>query len=151
MANYYYIFTENYLHQHQNEEQMSYFLQDTGFSFDEIIDPILTINSFKEVLSNTSIQITSEKWERKFDRNTWIVKLEQENCMFLDLEVIYSNENEPSIEYFHIDYISDLMILCDIFSTLSKQYGKLLFYCDSGEITLISKEKEPQDIYAELL
>lgn len=66
--------------------------------------------------------------------------------------IIFVNEinNEDTIDMFKLDRWSDPHLVIAFVKSLEPSFGQFIYYCDTGEMTLITAEKSNEMIYNEL-
>jgi hypothetical protein len=147
MANHYYIISEVQFYNDKDDQRTWDFVSGTGIDLNnpcESMTPTLTeikkaLVDFgleiKEILNqNDRIEISATQ---KDGEGLWLI--------FTDIK----NENQE-INMFEVGRESNSDLIIVFMKSLSHTHGKFLYYCDSGNMTLVTKDKDAQQIRSEI-
>jgi hypothetical protein len=147
MANHYYIISEVQFFQDKDDNKTWDFVAGTGINLNDPCyskTPTLTVikNTLadfgletKEILNqNNRIELTATQ---KDGEGLWLI--------FTDIQ----NENEE-VNMFEVGRGTNSDLIIDFIKLLGQTHGRFLYYCDSGTMTLITKDKDKEKIKKEI-
>lgn len=130
MANHYYFISEAQFHRDKEEKNTRNFVEGTGIDLDS--DCTSTMPCIKEI----------EAGLVNFGLETELLVVEDDRIEITtngDLWFIFTGQTSPEEEtnMFEIGRGSDHAFAKEFIRHLGRTHGKFLFYCDSGEMSLI--------------
>lgn len=147
MANHYYIISEVQFFQNKDDHKTWDFVSGTGIDLNApCYSKTSTLTAIKNALvhfgldtneilhQNNRIEYTAT---RKDGEGLWLI--------FTDI----STENEE-VNMFEVGRGSNPDLIIDFIKLLAQAHGRFLYYCDSGSMTLITKDKDKEKIKKEI-
>lgn len=151
MANSIYAIPIKMLFDERNDPHMNSFIADLNFSLEDYHDSQYpTVSDFKSSIKNCGFVINFEQFQNFYGDHGWSCGINESEGFDTPISIDnVSTENQPitkMISFPRAKWDTVITVLVE----LVKITDDVLFYCDSGQMSLISKNKTVEMILNEL-
>ncbi len=139
MANHYYIISEVQFYKDKDNEEMWNFILGTGINLNEkCTSKMPTLREIVTALIDFGF-VTKEKKYHNERIELSAIKGDKEGVWFIFTDF---KDYDTQINMFEVGRGSDTDLMIDFMKFLANSHGNFLYYCDSGAMSLITKDKD---------